>query len=94
MFGITQKQKYLISYVCLDKQDKYIHSGKIKVSSKSNDVDEQQHFGEIQAKISLEKMLQNKYINFGRLIIIDCIKDTGLGIPDIEDLLGHLRRKR
>jgi len=82
---LNLKEKYLIAYVCLDKDDKYIHSGKIKVSAK----DPEDFFSEMKAKASLEKMLQNKYQNFGRLIIIDCQKENFS--KKLDDLISWMK---
>ena len=58
---------YIIKYTAIDRNGLLIKSGKIKANNKNS---------EFEAKVTFEKHLQNKYSNFGRLVIHNCYGDS------------------
>ena len=61
------KKNYLIKFTVKDKNGIIIKSGKIRAKNR---------YSEIDAKCKLEEFMKKKYINFGSLIVHNCIEDN------------------
>jgi len=63
------KKTFIIEYSVFDKNGKILKNGKIKVKNKANS---------LEAQCMLDKFLEKRYKNFGRLIVHDCKEEDSI----------------